>query len=109
MREGGAGRGAYGLVGEHAVAEPRIGLDPSGIRQGAGGDAEQALDAVVEQARAGVCSELARTGRQLRRVCRVPRERPVEAIGDQVAVSIASMVRVTTLWRNGGRAREART
>jgi hypothetical protein len=27
-------------------------------------------------------------------VCRVPRERPVEAIGDQVAVSIASKVRM---------------
>ena len=31
----GAGRGAHGLVGEQAVAEPRIGLDPSGIGQGA--------------------------------------------------------------------------
>ena len=81
----GKGRALHGphrLVGQEAVAEPRIGLDPLRIGQGTGRDAHRAVHHAIEEAR-GRRRHLARAGRQLGRVGRVPGERAVQSIRDQ--------------------------
>ncbi len=75
-REGRADRG----VGEHVVADARVRLDPLGVEQGAGGDAERRVERVVEQPTTRSRRQAAHP-RQLRRMLVVPRVRAIDPIG----------------------------
>ena len=68
-----------GLVREHVVAETRIRLDPLGVEEWTGGDAQTGIEMMIEELSAGSEWQSANT-RQRRNVAVVPRVRPINAI-----------------------------
>ena len=106
-REGGALDRAHRLVGQETVAEPRVRLDPPGVRQRARRDADGALERAVEEAKRRRRGQPARARRQRGRVRRVPGEGAVEAVRDQGFAS--SEVSVTMPYRKGSLVSRFRT
>jgi len=71
----GADRG----VGQNVIADAGIGLNPLGVQERPGGDAELGVERVAEQLAAGRAGQTT-NARQLRRMAVVPRVRTVDAI-----------------------------
>src|SRR4030095_5857076 len=86
---GGPRAGPHGLVRQQAIAEARVGFDTQRVGQGAGSEADRGLDATIEDPDARSRGQLPWAWRQLGRMARVPRERPVETVRDQVEASLA--------------------